>query len=277
MGLRISTNVMSINAQKSMVGTQRAISNSFAKLSSGSRINKAADDAAGLAVSETLRGQIRSYSQAARNANDAISLLQTSEGGLQEISNILTRVRELGIQAASDTVSERERFMINTEVQQLKAEIDRIANSTKWGKTDLLNGENAEFAFQVGVNNNPAEDSITFNAGAQNSTLSALALDGIDFTTRGGATESLSLLDEASLSISNTRANLGALQNRMESVVNNMGIQHENLSAANSRIRDTDIASATAELTRNNILMQAGTATLAQANQVPANALQLIS
>ncbi len=276
MGFRITTNVASLNSQRNLVGWQKEMQDSFAKLSSGSRINKSADDAAGLAISETLKAQVRSFRQASRNANDAVSVLQTSEGGLNEISNIIVRLRELGIQAASDTVGDKERGLIQAEVGQLKSELDRIANSTRFGSTQLLNGTSQKFDFQVGINNNPDEDRITFDSGQQNATLSALGLDSVDFTSKEGAQESLSQLDEASTIVSKNRANLGAMQNRMFSTITNLGIQDENLSAANSRIRDTDIANATAELTRNNILLQAGTSTLAQANQTTATALKLI-
>jgi len=276
MGLRVSTNIASINAQRTMTNSQREIQNSYAQLSSGSRINKSSDDAAGLAVSEVLKGQIRGFRQAARNANDGISLVQTAEGGLNEISNIIVRMRELGVQAASDTVGDRERGMINVEIQQLKEESQRIAVSTRFGNTHLLDGSAPTFDFQVGVNNVAGEDRITFNAGNQDAQISALGIDSIDYATKEGAQEALSMLDEASIRVNKTRADLGAIQNRLQSTVNNLGIQDENLSAANSRIRDTDIASATADLTRNQVLLQANTATLAQANQSSALALKLI-
>lgn len=276
MGMRVSTNVSAINAQRNLVGSQRNINDSMAKLSSGSRINKAADDAAGLAISEGMKAQIRSAAQAQRNANDGISMVQTAEGGLNEIGNIVVRLRELGIQAASDTVGEQERSMLNKEVQQLKSEVQRIASVTTWGTTKLLDGSSPQFDFQVGLYNNDIEDRITFNAGENVATLDALGLDGIDFSSKEGAQEALGLLDSAQTSVSGTRANLGALQNRLTSTVDNLGVAQENLSAANSRIRDTDVAQASSEMTRNNILLQAGTSTLAQANQSAQLALKLI-
>ena len=276
MGMRVSTNVSAINAQRNLVGSQRNINDSMAKLSSGSRINKAADDAAGLAISEGLKAQIRSAAQAQRNANDGISMVQTAEGGLNEIGNVVVRLRELGIQAASDTVGETERGMLNKEVQQLKSEIQRIASVTTWGTTKLLDGSSPQFDFQVGLYNNDAEDRISFNAAENVATLDALGLDGIDFSTKEGAQEALTMLDAAQTSVSGTRANLGALQNRLTSTVDNLGVAQENLSAANSRIRDTDVAQASSEMTRNNILLQAGTSTLAQANQSSQMALKLI-
>ncbi len=276
MGMRVSTNVSAINAQRNLIGSQRAINDSMAKLSSGSRINKAADDAAGLAISEGLKAQIRSAAQAQRNANDGISMVQTAEGGLNEIGNIVVRLRELGIQASSDTVGETERGMLDKEVQQLKSEIQRIASVTTWGTTKLLDGSSPTFDFQVGLFNNAEEDRISFNAGENVATIDALGLSGIDFSSKEGAQEALAQLDTAQTSINGTRANLGALQNRLTSTVDNLGVAQENLSAANSRIRDTDVAAASSEMTRNNILLQAGTSTLAQANQSNQLALKLI-
>ncbi len=276
MGMRVTTNISAINAQRNLVGSQRAINDSMAKLASGSRINKAADDAAGLAISEGLKAQIRSATQAQRNANDGISMVQTAEGGLNEIGNIVVRLRELGIQASSDTVGETERGMLNKEVQQLKSEIQRIASVTTWGTTKLLDGSSPKFDFQVGLFNNAEEDRISFNASENVATLDALGLSGIDFSSKEGAQEALSMLDTAQTSISGTRANLGALQNRLTSTVDNLGVAQENMSAANSRIRDTDVAQASSEMTRNNILLQAGTSTLAQANQSNQLALKLI-
>jgi len=276
MGFRISTNIASVNGQRNLSNSQRDIQDSYAKLSSGSRINKAADDAAGLAISEQFKAEIRSARQANRNANDGISMVQTAEGGLNEISNIITRLRELGIQAASDTVGDRERGMINVEVMQLKEEAQRIAKSTKWQSVNLLDGSSPNFDFQVGIHNNEMEDRITFHAGDNSATLDVLGLDGIDYASKEGAQTALGLLDEAHTRVNSTRANLGALQNRLVSTTNNLSVQEENMSAANSRIRDTDVANAAAELTRNNVLLQAGTAALAQANQTPSIALKLL-
>jgi flagellin len=276
MGMRVTTNMAAINAQRNLVGSQRAINDSMAKLASGSRINKAADDAAGLAISEGLKAQIRSGTQAQRNANDGISMVQTAEGGLNEIGNIVVRLRELGIQASSDTVGETERGMLNKEVVQLKSEIQRISAVTTWGTTKLLDGSSPKFDFQVGLFNNAEEDRITFNAGENVATLDALGLTGIDFSSKEGAQDALSMLDSAQNTVSGTRANLGALQNRLTSTVDNLGVAVENMSAANSRIRDTDVAQASSEMTRNNILLQAGTSTLAQANQSNQLALKLI-
>ena len=276
MGMRISTNVAAINAQRSLAGSQMNIQDSLAKLSSGSRINKSADDAAGLAISENLKAAIRSNRQANRNANDGISLVQTAEGSLNEIGNIVTRLRELGVQAASDTVGDVERGFLNKEVVQLKNELQRIAQSTAWGSTKLLDGSSPQFDFQVGINNNEFEDRITFNAAENVATLDALGMAGLDYTTKEGAQEALMTLDAAQVNVNGMRSNLGALQNRLTSTVNNLMVTEENMSAANSRIRDTDVAAASAELTRNNILLQASTAALAQANSQSGLALSLI-
>lgn len=276
MGMRITTNMASISAQKNMSGSQRAIQTSMTQLASGSRITKSADDAAGLAISENLKSQIRSLSQAGRNANDGISLIQTAEGGLGEISNILTRMRELGIQSSSDTVSDKERGLIDKEVQQLKSEVQRIAVTTKFGNQALIDGTGETYDFQVGIQNNPDADRISFVASESDATASALGIDGFDFTSKSGSQEALTVLDEAQTSVNSFRATLGALQNRLQSTVENTGTQYENLSAANSRIRDTDVAMASSEMAKSNILLQASTATLAQANQVSGLALKLI-
>lgn len=276
MGMRVTTNIAAINAQRNLVGSQRTLQSSLAQLSSGSRINKAADDAAGLAISENLKSQIRSTKQAQRNANDGISMVQVAEGGLNEINNITVRLRELAIQAASDTVGDTERGFLNKEVEQLKFEIDRIANVTTWGQTKLINGSSPAFDYQVGIYDDPADNRITFDPSDNDLRLSALGLDSVDFSTKDGAQEALQLLDTAQTNINGMRASYGALQNRLTSTVDNLSISEENLSAANSRIRDTDVALASSEQVRNSIMLQAGTSTLAQANTVNQLALKLI-
>jgi flagellin len=276
MGFRVSTNISSINAQRNLTTSQINIDSSLAKLSSGSRINKSADDAAGLAISENLKAQIRSTRQANRNANDGISLVQTAEGGLNEIGNIIVRLRELGIQAASDTVGDTERGFVNKEVSQLKNEMQRIAQVTTWGKTKLLDGSTPTYDFQVGIQNNEFEDRISFKASENTATLDSLGLAGVDYSSKQGAQSALESLDKAQENVNGMRSNLGALQNRLTSTVTNLGVAEENMSAANSRIRDTDVANTSAELTRNNILLQAGTAALSQANQKDQLALKLI-
>jgi flagellin len=276
MGLRIATNLPSIAAQKSLFKTNREMEKSFAQLSSGSRITKAADDAAGLALSETLKSTIRGYGQAKRNASDAISMVQVSEGGLGEISNILTRLRELGVQAASDTVGDRERGFLDLEVQQLKAETQRIAETTRFGSVKLLDGTGEEYEFQVDINNDEFQDRIAFDASQQNVQISELGIDGFDFNTKDGAREALEVLEEAQVKVNGHRATLGAIQNRLISTTENLSSAVENFSAANSRIRDADIADSSAELSRTQVLQAATVGVLAQANQNTAAALKLI-
>ncbi len=277
MSLRIATNVPSITAQRSLEGNQKIMDKAMGQLASGSRITKAADDAAGLSISEGMKGQIRSYKQALRNTNDGVSLLQVAEGGLGEISNIFTRMRELGIQAASDTIGDNERGFINQELKQLTQEVDRIAVSTKFGSKNLLDGNGDTFDFQVGINGSGESDVISFYSSESNATTSNLGVSGIDFSEKSGAKDALALLDEAQNKVNGFRANIGALQNRLSSTSENLGTQIENLSIANSRIRDTDVAESTAEMTKSNILLNASTAVLAQANEAPKQALRLLA
>jgi len=276
MGMRVSTNIASINAQKSMAGSQREIGKSFAQLASGSRITKAADDAAGLSISETLKSTIRGYTQAQRNANDGMSMVQVAEGGLGEISNILTRLRELAVQASSDNVGDVERGFIDKEVQQLKQESERIAQSTRFGKTNLLNGEGQRFEFQVDINNDDFKDRIGFEPGEIIATTSSLGIEAFNFGDKHDAREALEVLEDAQRTVNGHRATLGAIQNRLVSTTENLGVSIENFSAANSRIRDADIAQSSAELSRNSILLNASVGVLAQANQMPMTALKLI-
>jgi flagellin len=276
MGLRISTNVAALNAQKNLYMTQINASRAMSRLASGYRINQASDDAAGLAISENLKGQIRGLRQANRNANDGISLVQIAEGSLNEVSNMLIRLRELGVQAASDTIGDTERGFLDVEYQQLKSEIQRVTESTQYNGYDLLNGTGGVLDIQVGVNNDAFKDRISFNAGAANSTLEALGMVAEAVSTKEGAQQSLAVLDNAMLSVNSIRANFGAMQNRLQSTSNNLLIYDENMSAANSRIRDTDVAAETSEMVRNNILMQAGVSVLGQANQQSQLALKLL-
>jgi flagellin len=276
MGLRINTNVASLNAQRNLIGTKLAHDKSLERLSSGYRINRAGDDAAGLAISESLKAQIRGLKQASRNAQDGISLVQVAEGGLNETQSILTRLRELGVQAASDTIGQTERGFLNVEYDQLVQEIQRIADGTEFNSTMLLNGTGAVFDIQVGTRNNPNIDRIVFDASKADATVAALGINLTSVADKASAQNSLAAIDAAIISVSGMRADFGALQNRLQSTVNNLAVSNENMSAANSRIRDVDIAEETSELTRNNIMLQAGTSVLAQANQSTANALTLL-
>ncbi len=276
MGLRIATNVSALNAQRSLYSTQNNSNRAMARLSSGFRINQAADDAAGLAISENLKGQIRGMRQANRNANDGISLVQVAEGSLNEVSNMLIRLRELGVQASSDTIGDTERKFLDVEYQQLKSEIQRITEATEFNGYELLNGTGGMIDIQVGVNNDAFRDRISFNSGAANASLDALGLTAETLGTKESAQLSLSTIDQALTSVNAIRANFGALQNRLTSTSNNLMVAEENLSAANSRIRDTDVAAETSEMTRNSILMQAGISVLGQANQSQQLALKLL-
>ncbi len=276
MGLRINTNVSSIAAQRMLGQTTNRLNSNFRKLSSGERITRSADDAAGLAISEKLKAQIRGIRQARRNADDGISLIQTAEGGLSEVSNIVIRLRELAIQSASDTVGDTERGFSNIEFQQLKDEMQRIAQSSDFNGRKLLDGSGGQVEIQVGIHNDAFNDRITYDASKISSTLEELGLTGEAVSSKEAAQLSLSKLDDALVQINGSRAELGALQNRLTSVVQTLGVTEENFSQANSRIRDVDVASETADMAKNQILAQAGTSVLAQANQAPNFALKLL-
>ncbi|QDG51319.1 flagellin FliC [Persicimonas caeni] len=276
MSVVLQTNVSSLSAQRHLGKTNRALSSNIAKLSSGFRINSAADDAAGLAISEEMKADIRSLSQAKRNSNDAISMIQTAEGAMGEVHNILGRMRELAVQASSDGINDTQRGHLDTEFQELSAEIDRIAGVTKYNGNDLLDGT-LNATFQVG-----ADSGETMSVAiAQDFNTTALGdgtnfIGGADLTNRANADASLGVIDGAISQVSSSRASLGAKQNRLEVTIDNLSVQHENLSAANSRIRDVDVASEMAAMTKNQILMQAGTSMLAQANSRPQSALSLL-
>lgn len=274
MGLRISTNTASLAAQRTLSIQQKRAEHASAALSSGSRIVKASDDAAGLAISENLRGQIRGISQARNNAFNATSAIQVSEGGLNEVSNILIRLRELGVQAASDHIGDRERGFLNLEAQQLTQEMDRIAKTTVFGDKKLLDGSGGEMEFQVGITKG-SENIIKYDLNS-NATIDELGIDGLSVADKSDARESLSKVDEAMVKVSSMRANFGAVQSRLESTVSNLDVQYENLSAANSRIRDTDVAKETSEMTSANLLQNAAVSVLAQANQIPQVAMKLL-
>jgi flagellin len=276
MGFRINTNVSSIAAQRALNVTNKAGADNLAKMSSGTRIVKASDDAAGLAISEKLKSNVRSLNQANRNANDGISMIQVAEGGLNETQNILTRLRELAIQSSSDTVGDAERGFSDLEYQSLKKEIQRISEVTEFNGMNLLNGQGEKLDFQIGVNNNDFQDRISYDRTMTNSSLEGLGIDALSVGNKEGAQTSLASIDAAIEKVSGQRAALGAIQNRLTSTSNNLQITSENLSAANSRIRDVDYAEATAFNAKTNILNSAGTSVLAQANTAGQNALKLI-
>ena len=279
MALTINTNVASLNAQRNLSNSQGALNKSMQRLSSGLRINSAKDDAAGLAISDRMTSQIRGLNQAARNANDGISLAQTAEGALQETTNILQRMRELAVQSANDTNTDADRASLNAEFSQLVSEIDRIAGTTSFNGKVLLSGGFAtgtgSAVFQVGAN---AGQTITVNIdGATASVLgSGTMISATGVSTGAAAGSAISLVDAAIGQVDTIRGDLGAIQNRFESTIANLSNVSENLSAARSRILDADIAAETSAMTKFNILQQAGVSILAQANQAPQLALSLL-
>lgn len=275
MGLRISTNLPSIAAQRVLSVQQKRMEHSTQALASGTRIVNAADDAAGLAISESLRGQIRGISQARNNAFNATSAIQISEGSLNEITNIMIRLRELGVQAASDTVGEKERIYLNEESKNLIQEADRIAKTTRFGSKQLLDGSGGEQEYHVGPFG--GEENVIRVSLSSDARASELGIDGIDITEKGGARDALNAVDEGLVKVGAMRANFGAIQSRLNATVSNLDIQHENLSAANSRIRDADIAKETSEMASAQVLQNAAVSVLAQANQFPGMALKLIA
>ena len=274
MGLRINTNMASISAQRMLSVQNKRAEHAAAALSSGSRIVTAGDDAAGLSISESLKGQIRGIAQARNNAFNAGSAIQVSEGGLNEINNILIRLRELGIQAASDNIGDTERGFLNEEAKSILEEADRISRTTRFGDKVLLDGSGGEMTFHVGAFGGP-ENQIKYSL-STDATASSLGIDGITIKDKDGARDTLKTVDTALVKIGSMRANFGAIQNRLQTTISNLDIQYENLSAANSRIRDTDVAKEASEMASANILQQAAVAVSAQANQLPAVALRLI-
>jgi len=276
MALTIMTNELALSAQRNLDQTQRRLHSTIQRLASGSRIVQASDDPAGLAISDNLNATARSLGQAVRNAQDGVSLIQVFEGGMTEINNMVIRIRELSMQSASDTVGQKERVMLNHEVQQLKSEIDRVAKTTKYGDTFLLNGANLDMEIQVGVNNVDEVDRIRFAPGKTDMTAAGLNLDGIEVLEKVDAQEAFEALDGALTVVNDTRARVGSAQNRLNTTISATNIFMENLLAAKSRIRDADIATESASLARETILRKAGVAVLTQANETPALALQLL-
>jgi flagellin len=276
MGLRIATNIASQAVQKNLRQVSNEGQGSLEKLSSGKRITKAADDAAGLAISTNLEAQTKGLRQATRNANDGISLVQVAEGGLNEVSNILVRLRELSVQASSDTVGESERGFLDKEYQQLTTEVERIAQSTTFNGTSLLNGEGSdEIEFQVGAYADE-QNRIAFDASESNSSADEIGIGGTGVTEKEDALDSLENIDGAIEKISGYRANLGSIQSRLQSTVSNLEVQTINQDNARSVIQDVDVASESAKMASSNVVKQAGLSTLAQANSIPNSALRLI-
>jgi flagellin len=274
----VNTNTTSLMAQRHLNSTNKSLQGNIEKLSSGFRINSAADDAAGLAVSEEMKSDIRSLGQASRNANDAISMVQTAEGSLGQVHDILGRMRELSVQANSDGINDEQRAHVDTEFQALVAEIGDIADDTKFNGTSLLDGT-LSADFQVGIESTDILNvavSQSFAAVDLEDATGTNNLAGVNLSTTAGAADAMAVLDNAISVVSETRAGLGASQNRLESKIENLSVSRENLEGANSRIRDVDVASEMASMTKNQILMQAGSSMLAQANSLPQTALSLL-
>lgn len=273
MGLSINQNIAAVNSYRNLSNTQNDLSKSLEKLSSGFRINRAADDAAGLAISEGLRSQVGGLKMAARNAQDGISVVQTAEGALTEVHAILQRVRDLAVQGANDSNSAEARTNIETEITSLGTELTRITDATNFNGTKLLDGSKASLSFQVGAGST-ADSTIAVTLDNVKTTVNGIS--ALKVTDHATAQASVATVDTAIKSVSTTRANLGAMQNRLEHTIKNVNVAVENLSASESRIRDTDMAQEMVQFTRSQILSQAGTAMLAQANQIPQGVLSLL-
>ena len=271
MGLRINTNVASLTAQRNLSSVSSRLQGNYARLSSGLRIANAADDAAGLGISERMRSQIRSFAVAGRNAQDGISLAQTAEGSLQEVSNLLGRMRELAVQSSNGTLSSTDRTTIDAEFAQIITEIERVADQTAFNGVNILDGSTATLGLQVGVN---AGQTITVSL--SNLQTASLGIASLSTATVTGAQAAITALDTAIGTVNTNRGTVGAVQNRLQTTVSSIANIRENLSAAESRIRDVDVAAETADLTRNSILQQAATSVLAQANVQPQLALSLL-
>lgn len=275
MGLRINTNLASISAQRQLGKTQRALEKTAKQLASGDRFSDLTEGAGDFAIAEHLRGQIKGQRAALSNSQNAISFVQIAEGGLNEQNNILIRMRELAVQSASDTFDDKDREFIDSEYQQLVQEIDRIAQTTQFGSSKLLAGNSKTYEFQVGSYGTP-QDVIKYTSDA-NTTASALDVSGTDVTDKYDSRDNLETIDEAITKIAGQRAKFGAIQSRLDSVVNNSQTQIENLEAAHSRIADTDIAEAASEFAKHQVMTQYQTAVLAQANQYPSYALRVLA
>lgn len=279
MALSVLTNVASLNAQRNLSASTEMLSSSIGKLSSGQRINKAGDDAAGLGISESLKSSIRSITQAQRNANDGVSMSQVAEGAMSEMQGIVSRMRELSVQSANSTLGGTERGYIQTEFSQLRNEINRISSVTEFNGQKLIDGSaSAGLSFQVGIKNSTNDRIAMSITKLTTSTLgsTSLHLASASLSTVTNSRAAMGAFDKAIQQLSGARAKVGAVQNRMNVTISNLASSHENLSAANSRIRDVDVADETASMTKAQILSQAGLAVLSQANQLPQSALSLL-
>jgi len=277
--ISLLTNTASMDAQRNLANTQNSLAQSIGRLSSGMRINSASDDAAGLGISESLKASIASMAQAQRNSNDGISMSQVAEGGMNQMQGIVSRMRELSVQSANQTLGSNERGYIQTEFKQLSSEIDRISNVSDFAGQKLLDGSaSAGLTLQVGINNT-ANDRLTFQITKLATTTlgsASLHIGSASLSTATNAQKAIGVFDKAIQQLSQARAKVGATQNRMTVTVSNLAVTQENLTAANSRIRDVDVAQESANLTKSQILSQAGLAVLSQANQLPQAALSLL-
>jgi flagellin len=276
MSLRINQNIDAVNSYRNLSVTQGQMSKSLEKLSSGFRINRAADDAAGLAISEGLRSQVGGLKVAVRNAQDGVSVVQTAEGALTEVHSILQRVRDLTVQAGNDSNNAAARTNIKTEIDSLGDELTRIGASTNFNGTKLLDGSASALTFQVGASDQASESQVVVDLRSANVGAIGTAVKALDVSSAANALTSLTTIDTNISTVSTERAKLGASQNRFEHTINSVNVAIENLSASESRIRDTDMASEMMNFTRSQILSQAGTAMLAQANQAPQSVLSLL-
>lgn len=268
--MKINHNIAALNAYRQLAANQTNAAGNLEKLSSGLRINKAADDAAGLSISEKMRSQVRGLDMAERNALDGVSLIQTAEGALSSVTDILQRMRELAVQGSTGTNTQEDRDAIQTEMTQLRAEVDRISETTEFNKQNLL-GNGTEFSLMIGAN---AGQAITFTINQMDA--ETLGLTSVSLATADGASDAIATIDEALKTVTAERSSLGALQNRLEYTIDNLASMNENITAAESRIRDVDMALEMTEYTKNNILNQSAQAMLAQANQLPQGVLQLL-
>ena len=274
MGLRITTNMASISAQRAMAMQTKRQQNASQALATGNRITSASVDSAGLAIGETMKSEIRGTAQARSNAFNAVSTIQVAEGGLSEQANLITRLRELGVQSASDTIGDNERVYLQQEASSISAEIDRISKTTKFGDRLLLDGSNPVFDFHVG-SENTKENIITFNSNAD-ATLDGLELSGVDISSKEGARELLGNVTGALEKVSRMRSGFGAVQSRLDSTVSVLDVKYENLQSAKSRLMDADIAKESAELASSSMLQNAAISVLTQANQQPYSAMKLL-
>lgn len=275
MPFTINYNPVSVNARRHLENTGKVFAEATERLASGKRINKAMDDAAGLSISGSMEAQIRSIAQAKRNAQDAIGLVQVAEGGMTQVGNLLVRMRELAIQSANDSIGDNERQMLQGEVVQIKEEISRLAETTKYFGTSLLNGSGKEFTFQVGPENTD-NDRITYSTKNLDLRLGTLGVDGVDLSTSQDSLDSLAALDEALTKITLPRAEVGAMQSRFNVVISNLMTYEENMMAAKSRILDADVAAETAKAIQGSILQKAGASVLMQANAQATQVLRLL-